>query len=79
MLFLGASMWHKGKESTCQGRRCKRHRFDPWVKIPWSGKWQTTPIFSLEKSHGQRRLVGYSPWGRKESDMTEYTHTLFVI
>ena len=27
----------------------------------------------LEKSHGQRNLVGYSPWGHKESDMTEVT------
>ena len=42
-----------------------------WVgKTPWR-KWQPTPIFLLEKSHGQRSLVGYSPWGRKESDTTE--------
>ena len=30
-----------------------------------------TPVFLREKSHGQRSLVGYSPWGHKESDMTE--------
>ena len=30
-----------------------------------------SPIFLLGKSHGQRSLAGYSPWGRKESDMTE--------
>ena len=29
-----------------------------------------TPVFLPEKSHGQRSLVGYSPWGLKESDMT---------
>ena len=29
----------------------------------------------LGKSHGQRSLVGYLPWGRKELDMTEHTHT----
>ena len=35
-----------GKESTCQSRRCKRYRFDPQVrKIPWSKKWQATPVF----------------------------------
>ena len=34
-------------------------------------KWQPTPVFLLGKSHGQRRLVGYSPWGHKELDMTE--------
>jgi len=34
-------------------------------------KWELTPVFSPGKSHGQRSLVGYSPWGHKESDMTE--------
>ena len=49
--------------------------FDLWVKeIPWRRKWQTTPVFLPEESHGQRILVGYSPWGHKESDMTEHTH-----
>ena len=55
--------WLGGKESTCQ---CRRHRFDPWVwKIPWRRKWEPTPVFLSGKSHGQRRLVGYSPCGRK--------------
>ena len=49
---------------------------DLWVgKIPWSRKWQPTPVSLPRKSHGQRSLVGYSPWGRKESDMTEQAHT----
>ena len=34
-----------------------------------------TPIFLPGKSHGQRSLTGYSPWGHKESDMTEHAHT----
>ena len=34
-------------------------------------KWQPTPVFLPGKSHGQRSLVGYSPWGCKESDTTE--------
>ena len=38
---------------------------------PWKRKWQPTPIFFLGKSHGQRSLAGYSPWGRKKSDMPE--------
>ena len=42
-------------------------------KIPWRKKWQPTPVFLPGKSHGQRRLAGYSPWGHKESDMTEAT------
>ena len=45
----------------------------PWVgKIPWRRKWQATPVFLLEKSHGQRSLADCSPWCHKESDTTEY-------
>ena len=52
--------------------QCGRHRFNPWFgNIPWRRKWQPTPVFLLGKSHGQRSLVGYSPWGHKESDTTE--------
>ena len=51
------------------GDRCG---FDPWVgKIPWRRKWQPTPVFLAEESLGQRSLVGYRPWGRTESDMTQ--------
>ena len=50
----------------------KRPRFNPWVrKIPWKREWQPTPVFLPEESHGQRSLVGCSPWGCKESDTTE--------
>ena len=52
--------------------RCRRPGFDPWVrKIPRRRKWVPTPLFSSGKSHGQRSLVGYSPWSRKGLDMTE--------
>ena len=40
-------------------------------KIPWRRAWQPTPVFLLGESHGQRRLAGYSPQGRKESDVIE--------
>ena len=37
-----------------------------WVgKIPWGRKWQPTPACLPRKSHGQRSLAGYSPWGWK--------------
>ena len=63
-----------GKEPACQCRRHKRRRFSPWVgKIPWRRRWQPTPVFLPGESHGQRSLVVYSPWGHKESDMTEAT------
>ena len=41
-----------------------------------SRKWQPSPVLLLGKSHGQRSLVGYSLWGRKESDTTEQLHLL---
>ena len=45
-------------------QRHKRCWFDPWFgKIPWRRKWQSTPILLPRKSHGQRNLAGYSPWG----------------
>ena len=57
--------------------QCRRPGFDPWVrKIPWRRKWLPTPVFLPGEFHGQRSLEGYSPWGCKESDMTEqHTHT----
>ena len=70
--------WLSGKELACQCRRCE---LDPWVgKIPWRRKWQPTPVFLLGKSHGQRSLVGHSPWSHKEVDTTERlsTHTSFL-
>ena len=62
----------------------RRYGFDPWVrKIPWRWKWQSTPVFLLGESLGQRSLKGYSPGDPKESDTTEklsvhvstHTHT----
>ena len=58
----------------------REHGFNPWVcKIPWRRKQQSTPVFLPGKFHGQRNLVGCSPWGHKEQDMTgqlnTHTHT----
>ena len=39
-------------------------------KILWKKSWQLTPVFLPGKSHGQRSLAGYSPWGCKELDTT---------
>ena len=43
-------------------------------EVPWRRKWQHTPVFLPGKFHGQKSVAGYSPWGCKESDMTEHTH-----
>ena len=58
-----------GKESACQ---CKRPGFDPWVrKIPWRREGLPTSVLRPGEFHGERSLAGYTPWGRKELDMTE--------
>ena len=52
------------KESTCQGRSCRRPLFDPWIqKSPWRRIWQPTSVFLPGESHGQRSLEGCSPQG----------------
>ena len=77
----GLPRWHNRKESACQCRRCKRCGFDHWVgMIPWRREWQPPPLCLPGKFHGQKSLVGYSPGGCKESDMTEVTeHTLLLL
>ena len=63
-----------GKEPACQRRRWKRQGFDPWVgKIPWEKEMATTLVGLPGESHGQRSLMSYGPWSRKESDTTEVT------
>ena len=59
-VLYGLPSWLRIKNSSAKQ--------EMWVqslikKIPWRRKWQTTPVFLLGKSHGQRSLVGYSPWG----------------
>jgi len=64
----GSEVKGKKKKICLQCRRCG---FDPLVgKMPWRRKWQLTPVFQPGKSQGQRSLVGYNPWGHKESDLT---------
>jgi len=60
---LGLPWWLGGKDFTCQ---CRRLGFNPWVrKIPWRRKWQPTSVFLPGKSHGQKSLASYRPWGCK--------------
>ena len=58
--FPGSS---DGKESACNVGDLG---LIPGLGRSWSRKWQLTPVFWPGESHGQRSLVGYSPWGRKE-------------
>ena len=60
--------------------QCRRSRFDPWVgKSPWRREWLPTPVFLPGEFHGQRSLVGYSPWGHKESGTTEQLTLPFSV
>ena len=43
----------------------------------WRRQWHPTPVLLPGQSHGWRSLVGYSPWGREESDTTERLHFHF--
>ena len=47
--------------------------------IPWRRQWHPTPALLPGKSHGQRSLVGYSPWGREDLDTTERLHFYFSL
>ena len=68
---MGFPVSSDGKESACH----VRPGFNPWVgKIPWRRE-QPTPVFLPGESHGQRRLVNYSPRDGKELDSTEQLST----
>ena len=57
----------------------RRHGFDPQVrKIPCKRAWQSTPVFSLGKSHEQRKLRGYSPWGLKRIEHNLMTNNNYI-
>ena len=48
-------------------------------KVPWSRKWQPTPVFLRGEFHGQRSLAGYNPWGRRVGHNWATEHVLFTI
>ena len=74
-IFYLTVWWLRGCSVCLQ---CGRPGFAPRVgKIPWRRKWQPTPVFLPGESHGQRSLVGYSPWGCKKSNMTKRLHFPF--
>ena len=59
-----------------QWRICLQYRrpgFNPWIeKISWRRKWQPTPVFLPGESHGQRSLVGLSPWGHSQTQQSNW-------
>ena len=67
------------KESACQRRDTRDTARSPGREDLLETEIAPTPVFLPEGSHGQRSLVGYSPWGRRESDRTERLSTHFYF
>ena len=66
------SPWHSPGQNTGVGSQFP----SPGESSQSRDWWQPTPVLLPRKFHGWRSLVGYSPWGRKESDKTEQLHSL---
>ena len=66
ILYPGLPWWSHGKESACNAG-------DPGLgrALGEGNEWQPTTVFLSGKFHEQRSLANFSPWGHKESDMTE--------
>ena len=82
-------IWHQlkttedfpgGASSKQPAYQCRRHGFDPLAReISWRRAWQPTLVFLPGESYGQRSLMGYSPWGCREFDMTEVTEQVCTM
>ena len=74
LIMLGVQVFWGFPGAKEPAYKFRRHMFDPWVrKIPLSRAWRPTPVFLPGESHGPRSLVGYSPYGHRDSDTTEVT------
>ena len=73
----GGTVVKKKNLPACQ---CRDAALIPGLgRFPWSRKWQATPVFTPGQFHGQKSLVGYSPWGCKES-LSDWGYTCtFVV
>ena len=79
MGFMGLPWRLSRKESACKAGDAGGG-FDPWVgKMPWRRAWKPTPVLLPGECHGQRSLVGCSPWGLKELDTTERLSTAHIV
>ena len=74
----GLPWWLSGWRIRLQ---CKRRGFYPGMgKNSWKRKWQPTPAFLPGEPHGQRSLVGYSPWAKRQTWLsTPYAYRMYII
>ena len=68
---MDGGTWKAAVHGVAEGRTLSNFTF-----MHWRRQWQPTPVFLHGKSHRCTSLAGYSPWGRTESDMTEWLHFL---
>ena len=70
------SIWGVSDGSEVKNPLAMKETQETWARslLQGEGGLATHPVFLPGKSHGQRSLVGYSPWGPKESDTTEHSH-----
>ena len=66
--MVSAAQWEKTWVSAREAHESTTNQVG---KIPWRRAWQPTPVFLPGESLGEGSLVGYSPWGCKESDTIE--------
>ena len=60
-----AYYWLVSRSSTKNvDTKARLPEFDCGSGIFWRRQWQLTPVLLPGESHGQRSLIGYSPWGR---------------
>ena len=81
-LEINDSLFHTAAYICQDSLNCtiKVHVVYGMPNIPyWRRQWHPTPVLLPGKSHGQRSLVGCSPWSRQESDMTERLHFHFLL
>ena len=81
----GCTNWiqktQRNQRSNCQHlldrKKARGFQKKHLLLLHWRRKWQPTPVVLPGKSHGRRSLVGYNPWGRRESDTTERLYLLY--
>ena len=93
--YWDITLWKVGRKLSClpisMEHVCQRNIFIfvyttslstqilPLWLANWRRQWQPTPVLLPGKYHGRRSLVGCSPWGHEESDMTEQLHIRFSL
>ena len=75
--LVGCHLWARNESDTTERLHFLSFFLCLCLRWPWRRRWHPTPALLPGKSHGRRSLVGYSPWGHKESDTTQQLHFHF--